>query len=167
MPDVAATEQVPERSIPVVMAELAGETLAFRSSDIEEVVRVVAVSPLPGTPPNIEGVIDVRGELVPVLNLRRRMGYEATPLNLTDRLLLIRAPGRRIAVRVDGVGNVTIMPEAEFLAADGVLTNGSGIAGVFRSDAGLALFADIDAFLTETERLTLQDALAHARNRSA
>ena len=70
---------------------------------VREVQRAVAVTPLPGAPPIIEGVIDVRGEIVPVVDVGTRLGLPPRPLRAAQSLVLVWTGERQVAVRVDGV----------------------------------------------------------------
>src|SRR5678816_4221005 len=76
---------------------------AVASADVTEIVRAVAVTPLPGAPRAVAGVIDVRGSLVPVFDLRHRFGLPARDVEPEHHFILVRTPTRTAALHVDHV----------------------------------------------------------------
>jgi hypothetical protein len=75
-------------------------------SAVERVLPAVAIHALPDAPPAIAGAIDVQGECVPVLDMRRHLQLPAHDIALTDRLLLAATPRRRLAFFVDAVDGI-------------------------------------------------------------
>ncbi len=73
-----------------VVFRLEEQRYALHLSQVERVVSMVAVSPLPQTPAVVVGVINYRGSVVPVLDLRPRFGFPHREVGLTDHLLLGR-----------------------------------------------------------------------------
>ena len=142
------------------MVELDGGRYALRIEEVEEVVRAVAVTPLPGVPAVVEGVIDVRGAVVPVLGLRRRFELPLRAPTLGDRFVLASAGGRRVALRVDEVEEVREIDDAELEPAEAVWSAGGRISGVVRLESGMVLFAEMDSFLSQVEAEALDTALA-------
>src|SRR5690606_20705674 len=92
---------MPSASRDLVIFEIENVRYALPSSDVQEVVRAVAVVPLPKAPPVVEGIIDVRGRVVPVLDLRARFGLPPRVPRHTDHLVLARAHDRLVGVRAD------------------------------------------------------------------
>jgi purine-binding chemotaxis protein CheW len=79
---------------------------ALPVSDIEEVIRIVAITPLAGAPPFIEGVINRRGVITPVIDLRKRSGVAAGPFDASTHILITTVRGRSTALIVDDVRDV-------------------------------------------------------------
>src|SRR5687768_5708463 len=89
------------------------DRFAVPAVDVREVVRSVAITPLPAAPGVIEGAIDVRGEIVPVFDLRQRLGISARTPASDEQLIIASAGARRIAFRVDQADDlIEILPEA-------------------------------------------------------
>src|SRR5689334_4506958 len=82
---------------------LAAERFALPLRDVHQVLRAVAIRGLPGAPRVVEGVIDLRGELLPVLDLRARFALGQKLLAPSDHLLIAQAGARKVALRVDQV----------------------------------------------------------------
>ena len=75
--------------------------LGVRSSEVCEVLRAAALSPLPQAPPTVEGVLNLRGWMTPVLDARAVLGIDSRPMHYNDHLLVLSVQQRRIALHVD------------------------------------------------------------------
>jgi purine-binding chemotaxis protein CheW len=87
---------------------------ALPVSDVEEVLRIVALTPAAGAPPFIEGVINRRGVATPVIDLRKRYGMACGPYDSTTHIVITALRGRNAGLIVDAVHDV--VDGAELLA---------------------------------------------------
>jgi purine-binding chemotaxis protein CheW len=122
-----------------------------------EILPALAVRPLPGSPPFVAGAIDVRGAIVPVLDLRVRFGRPPRAMALSDRLILARAHQRTLAIWVDEVEGL-FPHDPDTVAPVGLVVGDRSIVGVATTGAGLCTIHDLDGFISGCE----SDALAHA-----
>jgi purine-binding chemotaxis protein CheW len=150
----------PAEAVDLLVLELGGLRCGLLLDAVREVVRAVLVTPLPGAPPVVEGVIDVRGEIVPVYDLRARFGLPARPLDPGERMVIAWTGDRLAAVRCDRTGDLEQVPPGAIEAAAALPGDGRHVAGLARLDDGLAVVHDLAAFLEDAERLTLDEALA-------
>src|SRR5579862_2653787 len=81
---------------------LAARRYALDLASIERVVRAVALDRIPGLPPAIRGVFNLHGRLVPVGDMRHRLGLAAREIELDDRIVVTRAAGRLFGVVAEG-----------------------------------------------------------------
>ena len=79
---------------------------------VEEVLRVVAVTPLPGAPAFVEGVINRRGVVTPVIDLRKRVGLAPGPFDEATRIVITTLRGHPAGLIVDAVSDVITIDEA-------------------------------------------------------
>jgi purine-binding chemotaxis protein CheW len=77
---------------------VAGATYAIPSHEVQHMEMVEQVTPVPNAPPFVDGVVLSRGQVVPVVNLRARFGFERVAPDLRSRLLVIDLDGRRVAL---------------------------------------------------------------------
>lgn len=130
---------------------------AMRSEAVAEIIRAVAVTPLPNAPAVIEGIIDLRGRVVPVFDLRLRFGLASRPVAASDHFIIARATSRLAALHVDRVLDLVDV------ADDAIDATGQPsirhVAGVALLGDGMALIHDLDTFLTTAEAETLDAAL--------
>lgn len=131
---------------------------ALPAEDVAEVLAAVTIARLPKAPAVVEGIIDLRGRLVPVLDLRARFRHPPRALDLSDRLVVARAAGRLVALRVDEA--IGLEPMGQVRALDGLVPRAGYVAGVARLDDGLVLVHDLATFLTEAESEAIDRALA-------
>jgi len=138
-----------------------------RTTDVIEVVRAVAVTPLPGAPAVVEGVIDLRGSVVAVFDVRRRFGRAPRAVVPEDVFLIVRTHDRIAALHADAVidlvevdDHVVANPRAQTIADD-------CIAGVAMLPDGLALIHDLGHYLSQSERESLDGALGRGIERRA
>jgi chemotaxis signal transduction protein len=122
-------------SIEILAFEVAGRRFALPAHQVRELVRAVAILPVPDAP-SIEGVIDVRGEIVPVLDVRARYRLPAKGPDSADQLILATAANRMVAIRVDrALGLTRLEPDAQGRSRN-VLPGASDRSCVCRSDVG-------------------------------
>jgi purine-binding chemotaxis protein CheW len=133
---------------------------------VVEVVRAVAITPLPNAPAVVEGMIDVRGTVVPVFDLRRRFGLPGRELDPEQQFVLVRAGSRTAALHVDRALDLVDV-DASALAPINARTTANTMEGVVTSSDGLTYVHDVDAFLSAAESESLSAALAAPTTRIA
>jgi purine-binding chemotaxis protein CheW len=121
--------------------------LAIPATDVVQVVRAVAITRVPGCPDAVEGVVNVRGEVLPVYDLRGRFGLPPRAVHPDEYLVIIRTTTRGSATlrvtRADGFRAVE--PEVVAAAAS---SRDPIIAGLARLEDGLLVVCDLDAART-------------------
>lgn len=148
-------------ALELLVFELAGARYALDLSCVREVVRAVFITPLPGAPVVVEGVISVRGELVPVYDFRARFGLPARPLHPDDVIVTAWTGERRVGIRCERTEWVrdirrNMIEEAPAFAVGSARHR---LSGVVRLEDGLVLIHDLASFLEESERTELEDAI--------
>lgn len=118
-----------------------------------------AVSPLPGCPDAVLGAINVHGDVVPVLDLRRRLGLESREYGPDARLLLARTATRTVALPVDEVHGVLDLDPGQVVAPSSVLPQLEQVAGVAALADGLLLINDLTTLLSIDEERQLDHAI--------
>jgi purine-binding chemotaxis protein CheW len=146
--------------IELLVFELAGARHAVALSAVREVVRAVFITPLPDAPPVVEGVIDVRGDIVPVYDLRARFGLPPRALDPAEWLILVWTGERPAALRCDAADWLKTVPATAVERGGEVLRGGRRLLGVARLADGLVLIHDLALFLDDAERDLLDAALA-------
>ncbi|MDE1146521.1 MAG: chemotaxis protein CheW [Azospirillaceae bacterium] len=141
--------------------DLDGRAFGLPLAMVERAVRAVAVTALPGAPGLVLGVINLQGQVVPVMDIRRRFGIASRPPAVTDHMIVARGPYRTVVLLVDTVVGTVAGAPVDWVAANGVVPGvDDAIAGVVRLEDGLLLIHDLDRFLTMEEEDQLAAALA-------
>lgn len=130
---------------------------------VDEVQRACTISRLPSAPGVIEGIINLRGEIVPVVDLRARFDLPRKSLELNDRFIIMRSSGRRVGLHVDEVDTPRTLGRGALAGSTEEFSEALGVSGVAKLTDDLLLIYDADAFLSSTEQEALERALAERR----
>lgn len=149
-------------SFEALMVILGEARIALPSTGIVEVARMVATTPLPGAPPIVEGTIGHRGAIVPVLDIRKRLGLPPRGVDLSAHLVVLRAGGRTVALRVDRAIGLVSIERASLVPAVQLARGTERLAGAWQAPDGTVAIVDPERFLDEAEERSLAEALAAA-----
>jgi purine-binding chemotaxis protein CheW len=129
----------------ILIVELGGQRYGLRASQVRELVRAVAIRPLPSDSTVIEGVIDVRGVVVPVLDLRARLHLPSKAVEPSDHLVILEAGGSGgpMAVRVDRAIELFASDAAALEPVHDILPGWEDAAEVARLPDGLVPMLDL------------------------
>jgi purine-binding chemotaxis protein CheW len=94
----------------VLLIQLAGELYALPSASVREVIRYRAYTPVPGAPPMLPGVLNQRGQILPVVELSPLLGLERAPLSRSTRLVMVSHTDIDMALLVEQVLDLTSRP---------------------------------------------------------
>ena len=126
---------------------------------VERAIRAVEVTPLPNAPPVVLGVINVHGQVIPVLNVRRRFQLPERAIEPSDWFLLARTARRRAVLVVDASDGVLERASHDVVRSAGILPGLEQFPGVITLDEGLVLIHDLERFLSLDETRALDQAL--------
>jgi purine-binding chemotaxis protein CheW len=146
--------------VDILVFEVGKQRYGISTQDVQEIVRVVAITPLPNAPAIVEGVINLRGAVVPVLDVRARFGLPAKAPMPSDQLVIAYAGSRRVALRVDRALELISIDPAEVTPAHLLARRVQYLAGVARLPDGLLLIHDLNTFLSHAEAEKLDAASA-------
>lgn len=136
---------------------------AVRGEAVREVVRSVAVARLPDAPGIVEGVVNCRGRVVPVLDVRGRFGLPARPLDPDQHFVLADAGPRVVALRVDRALDLLEVSEDDIESAGSAAPGSRYTEGVARLPDGLLVIHDLERFLSLDEGARLDASLGSVR----
>jgi len=126
---------------------------------VDRVVRAVAVTALPGAPDIVSGMINVRGIVTPVVDMRKRLNLPPREIHPSDTVVLARTSRRPIAFFVDSVSRLADFPDAAVVAVQSVTPGNDYIGGIAKSADGMTLIHDLDRFLSLDEEAAIEHAL--------
>ena len=132
---------------------------ALRLSCVERIVRVVEITALPHAPEIVLGIINMHGEIIPVIDLRKRFSLPERELDLGSRLMIARTSRRRLALAADAVLGVVQCTTENTTAGDSILPGLEYVQGVVRLEDGLALIHNLETFLSLEEEQILEQAM--------
>ena len=156
------------KEVQLVTFKLDDQEYGLSIENVVEVVRMVAITRIPRAPDVMEGIINLRGRVVPVINLRKRFGARARPKDLDTRLLVARIGGRVIALIVDTVSEVLKLDAESLDASDAVATGVTQyLSAIGKLGDRLLLIVDLDAILSFDEESRLEDLMRDLEARSS
>lgn len=147
------------RPTALVLFSLDSIRYALRLAAVQGAVRAVALTPLPKAPEIVLGVINLRGAVIPVLNIRRRFALTDRPIDLSDHFLIARTARRTVALWVDSVNGVISHPQEAVLEPGQVVPGMAYVEGVMKLGSGLVFIHNLDSFLALPEEEALQKAM--------
>jgi purine-binding chemotaxis protein CheW len=136
---------------------------ALRLASVRQVLRMVEITPLPKAPEIVLGVVSLRGVVVPVLSIRRRLGLTEREANLSDQLIVADSSCRIVALVVDAVIGVVERSTEEITEAERIVPGAQYVEGIANLDKDILFIHNLDLFLSQPEENQLHDALAKAQ----
>ena len=143
----------------MVIFEVASEWYGLDVASVREIGTLGHVTPVPGASEMVEGVIDLRGQVIPVIDLRKRFGFPPAAADTARRIVVVECGAHRLALVVDSVSRVhwvngeDIEPPSPVVRRQGL----DFIEGVARLEGHLAILLRMGDLLTEEERTSLAE----------
>jgi purine-binding chemotaxis protein CheW len=131
---------------------------------VAKVIHSVEIRPMPEAPEFISGIINIRGRIIPVANLRRRMGLSEHEIDPDDKLIIAFSGKREMGILVDSVGGIRNLKPGQLEEAGKSLPLAEQIKGVADVDDGIVLIYDLDRFLSYDQERQLDMALKIQRD---
>jgi purine-binding chemotaxis protein CheW len=126
---------------------------------VVKVIHAVEIRHLPEAPEIITGIINVKGLIIPVADIRKRFGLAEREINLDDRLIIADTGKRKVAFLADSVTGIRDLAPGQQKQAKETLPFAEHLRGVAKVDDGLVLIYDLDRFLSLDEEKELEQAL--------
>lgn len=147
----------------IMIFTLDGQRYGIALAAVDQVVRMVEITPLPGVPDFVRGVINVQGAIIPVVDLRCRLGLPTRPVELDDQLLITRFAGRSMALTADSALEVCDCRQEAVTWADDILPDLPFLSGIAKLADGLILIHDLERLLSPHESQVIIKAVEQRR----
>ncbi len=138
---------------------LENQRYALGAMSVERVVHAAEVVPLPAAPDVVAGVIDIKGRVLPVLDIRKRFGLPGREIEPGDQMIIAHTSRRTVVLTVDGTAGVVELSDEAIVPAENILPSLEFVRGVVKLDDGLILIHNLDEFLSLEEERKLDDAI--------
>lgn len=115
---------------------------ALHLSAVKRVVRMVQLTPVPEAPRLIAGMVNVQGELLPVVNMRRRFQMVERAVSINDQLIIASAQGRGLVLIVDAV--IGVIEESDETVTDNVLLTTKSAERMMKTEDGIVILYDLE-----------------------
>ena len=148
------------QDVQLVIFNLAKEEYGLPIGKVQEINRVAAVTKLPHTPEFMEGIINLRGRVIPVVDLRKRFGLAVKPHEDDTRIMIIDIDGQTVGIIVDAVNEVVQMPGASIEPPPPTfILEAQYIEGIGKMEDRLVILLNIDRVMTSQETIQLKQAV--------
>ncbi len=133
----------------LVVFDLAAEFYGVDIGDVREIIRMQSITRVPGAPQFVEGVINLRGRVVPVVDLRKRLDLQVSEQTQDSRIVVVDIAGRDVGVIVDGVNEVLRIPLSSVEPPSSMITNADSdyLRGIARLEDKLIILLDLSKVL--------------------
>jgi len=142
------------RELHIVGFQVGRETYGVPIASLHEIVRVTEITSVPDSPEYIEGVINLRGKIVSVIDLRKRFGAKQIANGKKNRILVVELNGRLTGLIVDSASDVLKIPADDVEAAPAIFQEGglNCVTGLGKYKGRLIVLLDMNKFLQQTSR---------------
>jgi purine-binding chemotaxis protein CheW len=149
-----------EKELQVVGFRIGEETFGVRIGSVREIVRVPEITTVPNAQETIEGVINLRGKIIPVVDLRKRFGQVEIIADKKNRILVVELETKLVGLIVNSASEVLKIPPSEIESPGSVFADGesSYVTGVGKLKGRLIILLDIGKLLHRPEFKKLEEA---------
>jgi purine-binding chemotaxis protein CheW len=148
-----------DKELQVVGFRIGRETFGLPISIVREIVRVPEITSVPNAPDYIEGVINLRGRIIPIVDLRKRFGDTTFEPNKKNRIVVVELETRGIGLIVNSASEVLRIPPSDIEEPHNVFKEGevSYITGVGKLNGRLVILLDLSRILQPGELEDLEE----------
>jgi purine-binding chemotaxis protein CheW len=148
-----------DKQLQIVGLRVGRETLGLPISLVREIVRVPEITPVPNAPDHIEGVINLRGKIIAVVDLSKRFGEAAIERNSKSRIVVVEMDDRLVGLLVNSASEVLRLSPSEIEAPQNVFPNEemSYVTGVGKLHDRLIIMLDLNRILQRVELQRLDE----------
>lgn len=126
---------------------------------VEKVIHAIEIRHLPNAPEIISGIINIKGKIIPVADIRKRFKLSVHELDVNDQLIIADTGKRQVAILVDTIIGIKDLAIGQLEVASDSSTYTEDIKGVVKTDKGFILIYDLNRFLSLDEEEKLEIAL--------
>lgn len=148
-----SSDAAEDKILQYVTFRLDDETYGINVMQIQEVLRYSEIAPVPGAPHYVLGIINLRGNVVTVIDTRTRFGLSQSDVTDQTRIVVLELEGQVVGVLVDSVAEVVYLKESEIETAPNVGNDESArfIHGVCNKNGELIILVEFEKMLSEEE----------------
>lgn len=152
-PQKIQAESASDLVLQYVTFRLAEETYGINVMMVQEVLRYSEIAPVPGAPDYVLGIINLRGNVVTVIDTRQRFGLLPSEVSDSTRIMIIEADQQVVGIMVDSVAEVVYLQQSEIETAPNVGNDESAkfIQGVCNKNNELLILVELDKLMSEEE----------------
>jgi purine-binding chemotaxis protein CheW len=142
-----------EKDLQIVGLRVGGETFGILISQVREIVRVPQITAVPNAPAIVEGVMNLRGRIIPIVDLRKRFGEKDIQASKKNRVVIVEMDGRLIGLTVNAASEVLKIPPSQIDPPQSVFPDNDAdyVSGIAKLSDRLVLLIDLRRVLQPGE----------------
>jgi len=159
--------QKDDRLLQLVTFTIANEEFGVEILKVQEIIRTLDITRVPRVPAFVEGVINLRGKVIPIIDMRRRFGIESIEHGKDTRIIVIEINHMVVGFVVDAVSEVLRIPASTVEPPPSIVAgiDSEYISGVGKLNDRLLLMIDLDKLLSQEEHGCLGEACSQQSHR--
>jgi len=145
--------QTENQILQLVSFNIGNEEYAVDILKVQEINRMISITQIPNSPNFVEGVINLRGRVIPVISLRKKLGFTSKEIDNNSRIIVVEVNNKTIGFIVDGVSEVLRIPNSitENLPEITSKVNSKYITSIAKFDDRLIILLDLDKIISDEE----------------
>ena len=146
-------ESLHEPKVRLITFQLENETYGVEVGQVREILRINQTFPVPGAPDFVLGITNIRGNVVTIIDGRKRFSLPSIDYTDTTRMIVVEAQDEMVAIVVDSVSDFIDVPESVIDSKSKIRINGDSrfISGVVTNSDELIIIMNIDKFIIEEQ----------------
>ncbi len=136
-----------DQTVQLVTFRIGNEEFAVDIRKVQEINKTIKITKIPNAPSYVEGVVNLRGKIIPIVSLRRKLGLDQAAYDKTTRIMVADVQGQVLGFVVDSVSEVLRIHDPKIEPAPGI-TNGSNssyVEGVINLEDRILMLLDLEA----------------------
>lgn len=161
MNNIHSKTQETEEILQLVSFNIGNEEFGIDILKVEEIIRVISITQIPNSPEFIEGVVNLRGRVIPVINLRTRLGFEKKEFDNQTRVIVVEVSGMTLGFIVDSVREVLRIPKSITEPPPSITAgvNSEYITAVGKLENRLLILLDLEKVLDLKQKEELSEVM--------
>ena len=145
-----------DETVQIISFKVGDEEYGLEILKVKEVIKVTEITKLPKAPSFVKGVVNLRGDVIPIIDLREKFGLEKAEESDANRVIVVEIEGKSVGMAVDSVSHVIRINESQIDNPPlvGGMT-GDYIRGVVKLGDRLIVLINVDKILTSEEKIEL------------
>ena len=142
-----------EKDLQIVGLRVGGETFGIPISQVREIVRVPQITAVPNAPEIVEGVMNLRGRIVPIVDLRKRFRETDIQPNKKNRVVIVEMDGRLVGLTVNAASEVLKIPPSQVEPPQSFFSDSEidYVSGIAKLNGRLVILIDLRRILQPGE----------------
>jgi len=135
----------------LVLFELGNEIYGVDISVVYEIIRMQAITKVPKAPFFVEGIINLRGRVIPIVDMRKRFGLPKAEQNKDNRIMVLESSGQNVGIIVDAVTEVLRIPSESVEPPSNIIVSSASdyILGIAKHDKSMIILLDMERVLSK------------------